>query len=257
MDDNNEAALAEGEVLPEAEQEEAPATSADAKPEEKTEEPQRKNRRSFQKRIDQLTAELRERDRKLAEYSAPKSEPSTAPKREDFADYEEYIEAKAEFKAVQAAEKRLQEAEKDRQKQAEQAQATAAQRSFIEAKETTLERGAAKYADFEAVVTNEDLEITPVMADGILSSEKGDELWYYLGKNPDVADEIAALPPGKQLMALGKLEATLTGGKKASAAPRPTEPVEARGSTTNALSDKLSTAEWMRRRREETRKSSI
>jgi hypothetical protein len=257
MDDPTEAAQAEGEATPEVLQVEAPATSEDAPKEEAkpAEEKPKRNRRTFEKRIDQLTAQLREAERRLNEKPAESPKTPDAPKREDFADYEEYIEAKAEFKAVQAAEKRLAEVEKTRKQDAERAQETAQQRSFMDARERVLDAGTEKYDDFEAVTTNEDLTITPVMADALLSAEKGDELWYHLGKNPELAEKIAAMHPVKQLMELGRLEATLAVGKRASTAPKPIDPVTSRGSTNNTLSDNLSTKEWMRRRNEEVRKS--
>jgi len=123
----------------------------------------------------------------------------------------------------------------------------------VEARESILEKGAEAYADFEAVTTNEDLSITPVMADALLSSEKGHELWYHLGKNPELADRIAEMHPVHQLMELGRIEATLS-GKKSSAAPKPTPSINPRGASNNSLSDNLDIKEWMRRRNEEVRK---
>lgn len=241
----------EGEV----EAEEVSATSEDATEEApKVEDKPRKNRRSFEKRIDQLTAQLRAKERELEEHRKPSQEPAKSPRREDFDDYESFIEAKAEHKAIEAAEKRLADADAKARERDARAQEENQQRSFVEARESILEKGAEAYADFEAVTTNEDLSITPVMADALLSSEKGHELWYHLGKNPELADRIADMPPVQQLMELGRIEATLS-GRKPSAAPRPTTTLNSRGSSANALSDKLSTDEWMKRRREEVRKS--
>jgi hypothetical protein len=258
MEDQEKAAPV---VVEETEQTEdtAPSTDAETKEAEpKAQEPKR-NRRTFQKRIDQLTAELRDTQRRLTEKSQPEittKEPA-APKREDFADYEEYIEAKAEHKATQAAGKAIDEARKAQRQEHETAQESQQQRAFMEARETTLDRGVEAYEDFEAVTTNEDLTITPVMADALLSSDKGHDLWYHLGKHPEVAEKIANMHPVQQLMELGRLEASLAVAKKTSAAPKPTEVVQGRGSFNNALNDKLSTKEWIKRRNEEVRKSSI
>jgi hypothetical protein len=252
--DQNEAAPTdpvEGEV----EAEEVSATSEDATEEApKAEDKPRKNRRSFEKRIDQLTAQLRAKERELEEHRKPSQEPAKSPRREDFDDYESFIEAKAEHKAIEAAEKRLADADAKAREREARAQEENQQRSFAEARESILEKGAEAYADFEAVTTNEDLSITPVMADALLSSEKGHELWYHLGKHPDLADRIAEMHPVQQLMELGRIEATLS-GRKPSAAPRPTAALTGRGPNNNSLSDKLSVDDWMRKRREEIRKS--
>jgi len=258
--DDQIAAPAEGEVTPEVVQIEEPAPSQDVvKEPEKTDE-SRKNTRRAERRIAQLTAEKREMERRLAALEQrPAETPKTPdePKREDFADYEQYIEAKAEYKAIQAAERKLGEADKANRQAAERAQATAQERAFAEAREAVIDRGTELYDDFEAVTTNEELPITPVMADALLSSEKGHELWYHLGKNPDVAERIAGLHPVKQIYELGRLDAQIAGGKRASAAPKPIDPVSPRGSNNNALRDNIPISEWMKRRSEEVRKSSI
>lgn len=254
--DPNEAAP-EVEVVEQAAEQPAPETTAVSEdaPKEEPKPEHRKNRRTFEKRIDQLTAQLRQKERELEAartQSTPK--PEAAPKREDFDDYESYIEAKAEYKALQAAEKRLAEAEKLAKERESQAQEIHAQTQFMEARERTLDKGGELYPDFEQVVSQEDLSITPVMADAILLSDKGHELWYHLGKNPEEADRIAGLPPAKQLMELGRLEVTLS-GKKPSSAPKPTTTINPRGANANALSDRLGIDEWMKKRREEVRKS--
>jgi len=234
---------------------EVTATSEDAPQEPKPDDKPKRNRRTFEKRIDQLTAQLRQRERELEEIRTRSAQPpEAAPKREDFDDYESYIEAKAEYKALQAAEKRLAEAEAKAKEREARAQEESTQRSFVEAREATLERGSEAYTDFEDVTQNEDLSITPVMADAILSSDKGHEIWYHLGKNPELADRIAGMPPVQQLMELGRLEVTLS-GKKPSSAPKPTTTLNPRGANANSLSDKASIDDWMKKRREEVRKS--
>lgn len=251
--DQNEVAPIEAEAEIEAPEEST--TSEDATTEKPKEEAPRKPRRSVERRIDQLTAQLRQKERELEETRTKSTpEPEKAPRREDFDDYESFIEAKAEHKAIQAAEKRLAEADSKAKEREARAQEENQQRSFVEAREHILEKGAEAYDDFEAVTTNDDLSITPVMADALLSSEKGHELWYHLGKHPELADRIADMHPVQQLMELGRLEATLS-GRKPSAAPKPTTTLNPRGSSANALSDKLSVDDWMKRRREEVRKS--
>jgi DNA repair exonuclease SbcCD ATPase subunit len=252
--DQNEVAPVEAEEA-EIEAQEESTTSEDANTEPKAETP-RKPRRSVERRIDQLTAQLRQKERELEE-ARTKSEPKPAaaePKREDFDDYESYVKAVARHEAKEAAAERLAEAESKAKEREARAQEENQQRSFVEAREHILEKGAEAYDDFESVTTNDDLSITPVMADALLSSEKGHELWYHLGKNPELADRIADMHPVQQLMELGRIEATLS-GRKPSAAPRPTTTLNPRGSSANALSDKLSVEDWMKRRREEVRKS--
>ena len=246
------------------EQPEDTATSGDAtedtNDDPKAEKKPRRNRRTESQRIAQLTAQVRERERELARLQAqsvPQPTPADAPKREAYEDYESYIEARAEWKATQAAERRLSEADKARKESESQAQEQQQAHAFAEAREAALDRGSEIYDDFEDVVSNEDLHITPVMADALLTSKQGHDVWYHLGKNPETAEKIAAMHPVQQIYELGKLEAALSGGKTTSGAPKPTKPVQARGASSNAMSDKLDIAEWMKRRAEEVRKSSL
>jgi len=254
MDPNTQAApTGEPEAVqqPTDEPAEAPedtAPSEDSEPAEKPAEEahKRKNRKSFDRRIAELTAQLRQRERELEDARKPVQQ-EAVPKREDFDDYEAYVEARAEYKAVQAAEKRIQEVEVRQREAAERREAESYQQSFEEARSTAYERGVEAYPDFEEVTTADDLAISPAMAEAILSSDKAHELWYHLGKHPEIAERIAGLPPVQQGRELGKLEATLS-GKKVSAAPKPTTSVQGRGSNQNGLSDNLSLDEWMKRR---------
>lgn len=254
--DPNEAAQ------PDVEETEAQQTEATAAPEvsekpegeEKPEKASRKNRRSYQERIAQLTAQLRQAERERDEKVAKPVAEEKAPKREDFDDYETYIEARAEFKAIKAAEQRLAEAESKSRQRQEQQQAEQQHAQFQQVRASTIDKGIETYPDFEDVALDDDIPITEPMADALLLSEKGHDIWYYLGKHPEVAEKIAGMNPVQQIKEIGRLEERL-GGKQVSAAPKPTTTVQPRGASSNALSDNLPIGEWMKRRREEARKS--
>ena len=252
MDPNTPAAPAEEQPIEAEAPAEAPedtAPSEDSEPAEKPAEEahKRKNRKSFDRRIAELTARSRQLERELEEARKP-VQVAAEPKREDHDDYESYVKAVAAYEAVQAASKHIAEAETRRRQADERREAESYQQSFEEARSTAYERGVDAYPDFEEVTTADDLAISPAMAEAILSSDKAHELWYHLGKHPEIAERIAGLPPVQQGRELGKLEATL-GGKRMSAAPKPTQSVQARGSTQNGLTDSLTTEEWIKRRR--------
>lgn len=84
----------------------------------------------------------------------------------------------------------------------------------------------ARYPDFNAVVNNENLAISPEMARTIRELPVGADIAYYLGKNPDKADEIYALPARSQAAALTRLITHLPAQKaqvqsRTSGAPAP------------------------------------
>lgn len=84
-------------------------------------------------------------------------------------------------------------------------------------------------------------------------SDKPTELLYYLGKNPDIAEELSDLPVTKLAARLDRIERSLAEPQpKQSSAPRPLEPVKSKSSDSGLHSD-LSTEEWMKRREEQVR----
>jgi hypothetical protein len=126
---------------------------------------------------------------------------SGEPKPEQFKTYEEYIDKLTDWKIDQREAKR------------EETQAQRKQAEYQETHEATirdsLSKAAAKYDDFEEVVTNPNLTITPVMTDAMGDSELGGEIAYYLGNNPKEAAEIAKLSNVQQVKAIDRLEAKL------------------------------------------------
>ncbi len=198
--------------------------------------------RGVQKRLDELTRQARDYQR-LAEKAieaisrgaSPQEmtqAPSGPPSRDQFASYEEYLEAKAEYQVRQEVSRHVKQLTQQQQQAQAQAEAQRAQAEF----EKRAAKAAEKYDDFQEVVSDPDLPITPVMADLIRDSELGPEVAYYLGKNPAEAERISRLSEAAQARAIGKLEATLEATKaKPSAAPKPIAPVG--GSKSSAPND--------------------
>lgn len=84
--------------------------------------------------------------------------------------------------------------------------------------------------------------------------DKPSAVLYHLGKNPDLAEELADLSPLKLAKRLDRIERELTDKStpKPSSAPKPLDPVKPKASDSGLSSD-LSTDEWMRRREKEIR----
>lgn len=87
--------------------------------------------------------------------------------------------------------------------------------------------------DFEQVVGNPSLPITPEMAELIMDSDQPAELAYYLGKNVHEARRIASLDSPMELArAIGRLEARLSApkAKTVSSAPKPVPTIAGKAS---------------------------
>lgn len=254
------AAPAEGEVTPEevqpVAQDEAESTPAEKQEDSHDDDAEpKKSKGGFQRRIDELTRqreeERREKERllslveRLSDNGRPKPQEtqpqvSSEPKREDFDDYEAWLEAKATYVAVKALDARLQQQEAKREQETKQSE----QQKQVAAWNAKLAEARSKLPDFDDV-TAADVPITPSMSSAIMDSDKGAEVAYYLAKNPAEAARIAALSPIGQVREIGKLEDRVSAKPvKPSSAPDPIKPVGARSSGGDPLSDKLPMDQW-------------
>ena len=172
------------------------------------------------KRAEAETQQLRQQiAQREAEAPAKTAESRPKPKPDDldpitsqpkYANYEEFVEALADWKAEQSTGKlkaELQQQEKARTAKQETATLETQYRQRIEAAED-------RYPDFEDVVLAkgspvEDIPEGSAMDGYLLRAETGPPLLYHLAKHEDEIARIAALDPYKQVAELVKLELKL------------------------------------------------
>ena len=287
---------------------EPPTAAPKKKPEEKPEE--RPKGKSLEARIAQARFDLREAERReratvqraqeleaqLAEARAatPKPEPvaksagpsetfaswelwSQDPAHED-ATYEDYMDARADWRAVakgfisreeaerlatdKAQELRAQEREEEAVAHAAR-DADARRLAFLTAREAAR----TKHEDYVQVVEETDLPTNPVMDEYIKrAGPLAGELMYHLGSHPEDCQRIAALrTPAEVIKAMTRIELTLEGasvtgpppsGEPVTRAPAPPEPVGGARSASPAVSladPRLSIHDFMRIRNEAER----
>jgi len=125
-------------------------------------------------------------------------------------------------------------------------------RAAFEAKEQDF---ATNIDDYHTVTRNNALPITQVIVETLQTAEKGPEVLYYLGKNPEIAASLSAMSPLDAARELGRIEATklvkpVPSGKKP---PAPVPKIKATNASVTQIksdspeSDNLSTEEWKRR----------
>lgn len=215
-------------------------------------EAERKRQDAVQQRINKLVKQRHERDReneelrkRLAELEAVKQEQALKPpKQEDFPDYDDFIVERAKFKMQQ-------EMQQERQKQAEAEKQKLAQEQMAKVAQTFTERvneARKVYQDFDDIALG-DFPMSQAMYDTIAMHEKGPDLAYYLGSNPDEADRLASLPPLQASAELGALAVKLDRPKpkKATTAPDPVNPVGSNNGAEKPLAE-LSYEEYKRKR---------
>lgn len=193
-----------------------------------------------QKRIDELTAdkyaERAAREALQRNYDAmhaalqaqqqrPQEQDTGEPKREQFDDYEKFIEARADWRADMRIQHRLaQQNEQWRQQRQQQdvaQQATAIANDF----QRKLSEQRKAIPDFDEVIADAaDVQVGNAFP-AIATADNPAALMVYLAKNPDVAGRIAMLSPVLAAREIGKLEMKLSTGPQVSKAPSPGKPV--------------------------------
>ena len=179
--------------------------------------PEEKKSRREQLIRDKRTAEMLAAN-SAAQAAALKERYQNAGRPQDYRAPEDYTRAVAE----QAVREVVAEILARQAGQAQEIAARAAEEAWVE---STAEFRR-KAPDFDAVVGNPNLVVTPVMADAIRESSRGAELAYYLGKNPAEASRIASLPLVSQATAIARLE-TRVGSVAQGAVSRAPQPVSA------------------------------
>lgn len=231
-----------------------PAASSPAEDVEAQAKPEKKPDGS-QKRINELTALRRsaerraeELERRLEELQSHKNEAQDSagkPSLDDYPSYEQFNEALSKWHVKQeyAAIKRA-EAEKQAKQSAQKEQDT-----FRGRVESQVDLGRGEFEDFDDVVlSNPDLPVSQSMAETLLEMEQGHKVAYYLGKNPEEAEDISKMSRAKQTMALVQIEAKLAIKPPAKTVSNAPEPIGSKlnggASPGKADPSKMSDAEW-------------
>jgi hypothetical protein len=200
-------------------------------------------------RLEQENRQLREQ---AAQQQAERNAPELAePNRDDFNDYEKFLDARAEWIADTRFSELQTKAEARNTERERMTHAGQIEDRWNE----TLEEARELHDDFDDVINGE-VSITPDMAAAVKMAKGGAEIAYFLGKDLKESDRIARLPPLEQIMAIGAIGERL---KERSTRPKPPKPVS-RGRTSqttssNSLNDNMSADEWQRARNKQVGRS--
>lgn len=171
-----------------------------------------------------LALERQEARERQEEKAPAKPQATGEPTRDQYASYEEFIEARAEWRAEQKVEKKFQERDaKDRERSAQ-----SEQEKQREAFRKAMKESAKDIADFDEVMSEIKATdpVAQINAHAIEAADAPGKILHHLAKNPDEAERIASLSPGKQAREIVRLEEKLAKPPvKPSKAPEPIEPV--------------------------------
>jgi hypothetical protein len=181
------------------------------------------------------------------------------PKADDYESYEDYQIALGEYSARKAFAPAFDELKKSLGPKTEP-EADKIAKAF----EKRTKDFVKEHKDYsEAVQSLAGIDVDKSVERAIVESDHGPALLYELGKNPDLAEEIAELPPHRQLKEIGKLEAKIEArleAKKATPlkttkAPAPPNPVGSKSEGKKQVSDpNVSTIDFFKLRNEEEKR---
>lgn len=213
----------------------------DGKPDEDDEKSRSKERRERRKaHIAQLKQEARDA-REYRERLKRAAESEVAPKEADFDDLTEYAIAKAAW-SINAKQTARNDSEAvERERRAEQAR----RQQVVEDYQEQAREARKTYEDFDKVVSNPAVKITPDLAELIYESEKSAEVAYHVASRPDLASRLSEMDAVQASRELGRIEAQLSlpRARTETNAPPPLKPVGARSSAARSP-ESMSFAEY-------------
>ena len=199
-----------------------------------------------QKRIEDLQAQLAGQRKPAGETRQPDA-PKERPTLEQFQDYDEYVEALADWKTEQKIEQR----ERELARQAREWHAQEQQRQLMSGWQQRIGEFRSTAGDFDDVLAAvEHIEIPPEIQRALIEYDNGPQLAYALAKEPKELARIARIEsPRAALRELGKFEARMSAQAAparppVSRAPEPIRPVGGGAATSSKPVDQMSYQEY-------------
>lgn len=196
----------------------------------------------------------------LMKRMSPQQAPQDAvprPTRDKFDTPEKFDAALESWAAEEGGRKALEKAQREAQTRTQEAQRQAAEAELSKINTAWQGQRASaleKYPDYVEVAESPELSISVPMAHAILSAPNGTEVSYHLGKNPDEAKRINALPnAGLQILEIGRLAERLSRVPPVpgTRAPAPIKPLNGASAPADTSEREPSMAEWGERRTKE------
>ena len=224
----------------------APEQAApDAEPEQQEQTENRsKTRREARKRaLDEAREVARKAEETASQANADlerirkASEGRTAPKQEEFANYDDYVIAAAAFAARKVQHEDNRDGVTERKLAAEKAAQAANQRAAAEAArmfQDAAEDARKRFTDFDAVVFSDQVVLAPHVAEAIVYSDAPADVAYHVAKDAALAQQLSRMTPIEAARHIGRIEAQLSAPRPRieTKAPEPISPVRGSGGAT-------------------------
>lgn len=217
-----------------------------------------KRSRGVQKRIDELTAEKHAAARRADEalelvkqlvssQGQKQAQQATTgePSREQYESYEDFVIARAEYRAEQRAKVAIEESTRTTQEKQQRETAEQSQRTAAAAYQGRQQEFAKSTPDYFSVMEDADIAVPTPVYQAILRIPDGPMLAYHMAKNPELARQFTPENAEMHSFILGQMVATLKAPQKSSNAPPPGKPAASKvGSDNEPPSDPEKYRAW-------------
>lgn len=211
-------------------------------------------RRKINARFGELTETIRQQQRTIEHLASAQQRPAPqsgdgSPQREQFDSYDEFVEARAEWraerKAEEVAQRKLDALSQQQRAAFEHVRAVQVAQTFAERLDTFAQANPA----FSEVLES-DVDVGSA-GPAIMEMDDAPQIMLALHRNPKIAAELRAATPHHQGVILGKLSAQLQAKPhQVSKAPVPGSPVGGRPSASQKDPARMSFAEFTQWRRD-------
>lgn len=221
---------------------------ADSETTEETTDEAKPKGKGFQKRINQLTRNVRELERALEtersarQQSSETKETKGEPQLADYDDWGKYAKDVAKWEVNQAKG----EMSKSQSEAVNRVLVQKTQDDFRERLETFSD----KHDDFQELVEEVAPLIKGAALDSLIESKHGPEIIYHLAKNPEEAERISNMSPLAAAREIGRIEERLSTKtvKRTTSAPAPGKTVTGNASASTPL-EKMEMKDFIKARR--------
>lgn len=182
--------------------------------------------RAARERVERELDELRRASRQQQQQDG-----DGAPKRDQFDDYESYIEARASYRATKEMVGRLEAMQRQVAEQQRAEHELRERNSVLQAIADSTAKFRSQAKDFDdAMEAIADIPSSPILERAIATADNPAAILYALGKDPERARNIAMMDPLQQAKMIGKIEYELRSTSvRVSNAPAPGKPAGAKG----------------------------
>lgn len=184
-----------------------------------------------------LATMLREAITRVGGPAPSKGDENAEPQRDAYESYEDYIVARATWKAQQDMARVMEHQTRQQHEEMQRRTAAESEAAAVRAFTERVQKFRTATPDYDEVMSGDEVIVPNSVARMIRDSEDGPMLAYHLQKNPDMAATLHRMNPLQQAMSLGAISATLKASSTSNAATNAPAPGKPAGAVSRSIGD--------------------